>query len=188
MKIILYLLLILGFSALLLTGCEKSGNEQKISSDYVEVTKVSDGDTFEVLRYGRKEKIRLIGVDTPEKRLNEKNYKLSKKYDINVDSLVRWGTNASNFLKQTLLPGTKVRLEFDRDSTDQYKRTLAYAYLEDGRMLNRLIAESGYCFAVFYKPNEKYRPELEAAVENAKEKGLGIWSVKDGFKKKMKFE
>lgn len=169
------------------SGCNKT-IESNSGAEFYEVTKVSDGDTFEVFRYGKKEKIRLIGVDTPETKLNEKNYKLSKKHDINVDSLVRWGKNASSFLKQTLAPGTKVRLEFDKDSTDQYKRTLAYAYFQDGRMINRVIAESGYCFAVFYSPNYKYRSELEKAVENAKEKGLGIWSVKDGFKKKMKYE
>ncbi|MCZ6752535.1 MAG: thermonuclease family protein, partial [Acidobacteria bacterium] len=91
------------------------------------VVRVVDGDT---LLLDRKERVRLIGVDTPE----------------TVDPrrpVERFGKEASAFMKR-MAEGKKVRLEYDQDRKDRFGRTLAYVYLEDGTFLNAEIVRQGY--------------------------------------------
>ena len=92
------------------------------------VTRVVDGDT--IILNGR-ERVRLIGVDTPE----------------TVDPrrpVQYFGKEASGFTKR-MVEGKKVRLEYDQTGKDRYGRTLAYVYLEDGTtgkiLRNEIIAE-----------------------------------------------
>jgi micrococcal nuclease len=124
---------------------------------------VVDGDTFHVLRHGRDETIRLIGIDTPE---------------------VGWyggegecfGARAGVFLRD-LLDGERVRLEFDLERSDPYQRTLAYAYLGDGRMVNVLLVRRGFAEVTIFEPNDRYEPQLRAAERAARAKGAGLWSA-----------
>ncbi|MDD5222454.1 MAG: thermonuclease family protein [bacterium] len=79
------------------------------------VFRVVDGDTIVVNYQGQKEKVRLIGVDTPE----------------TVDPrrpVQYFGKEASNFTKR-MLTGKQVRLEFDQNKRDKYGRLLAYIHL-----------------------------------------------------------
>ena len=83
---------------------------------WVLVTHVTDGDTIGVGRGWRYEKVRLIGVDTPE--------------TVHPNKPVEYfGKEASAFTKQ-LCEGKTVRLEYDWQRKDKYGRTLAYVYLE----------------------------------------------------------
>ena len=89
-----------------------------------------DGDTIIVNIAGVKERVRLIGVDTPETKHPRK-------------PVQRFGKEASMFTAN-MVEGKKVRLEFDQNQRDRYKRLLAYVYLEDGTFLNAEIIKQGY--------------------------------------------
>ena len=127
----------------------------------VTVGNVIDGDTFQ-LKSG--EKIRLLGIDTPE----------YQPWNGRVD---HYGKEASQFAKK-LLSGQNVLLESDIDPKDKYGRTLAYVYLKDGTFVNKLLVENGYAEAKYYKPNELHRLELNAVERKARSEKKGLWKGK----------
>jgi len=129
----------------------------------VTVVRVVDGDTLWVLRDGREEKIRLIGVDTPE-------------VDWYGGEAECYGEEAGRFARRLLEDGS-VELELDRDLLDPYDRTLAYVYLEDGRMVNLLLVRRGYAIVSIYEPNDRYEDRLRDAEADARAGGLGLWSA-----------
>jgi|SRR5690606_16080426 len=147
---------------------ESNNNNEYILSgrnDQYKVKKVVDGDTFWVDNHTEQGlKVRLIGIDAPESRNAFKKKKQvygqeSKQYALN------------------LLQNQSVRLEFDVDSLDQYGRTLAYAYLENGDMVNELLVKSGNAIVLTITPNVKYEKKLYVAQQYAREQSLGLWSV-----------
>lgn len=85
------------------------------------VLRVIDGDTLEVHLDGRTDRVRLIGVDTPETVHPE-------------GGVEPWGPEASSFTKTLLPPGTQVRLQLDVQQRDRYGRLLVHLYLLDGQM------------------------------------------------------
>lgn len=124
------------------------------------VTRVVDGDTF---RMGD-ERVRLIGVDTPE----------TKKPGSPVEC---FGRKASAFTTR-VLDGEEVVLRFDVEREDRYGRTLAYVErARDGFDLNAELIKRGYALPLTVPPNvaraEKYR-ELGA---RARDRGRGLWSA-----------
>lgn len=127
------------------------------------VTKVSDGDTFWVTYpSGKEEKIRLIGIDTPEAR---KTGRTEVEY---------FGKVASEYAKQLLL-NKRVRLEFDVQKYDRYKRTLAYAYLESGQMVNSILVKEGYAKASTYPPNVRHQELFQKLEREARSARRGLW-------------
>ena len=121
------------------------------------VTRVVDGDT--IILDGN-ERVRLIGVDTPE----------------TVDPrrpVQYFGKEASAFTKR-MVEGKKVRLEFDQTRKDRYGRTLAYIYLEDGTHLNAEIVKRGYGHAYTRFPF-RYLEEFRRYQREAREAGRGLW-------------
>jgi micrococcal nuclease len=131
-------------------------------SRFLSVTRVVDGDTFHVLGSGSDLTIRLIGIDTPEVGW----------YGGQAEC---YGRAAGRYVKG-LLNGADVRLEFDADRIDPYGRTLAYAYLVDGRMLNVLLVRLGFAEVTIYEPNDRYEGRLRAAEGEAREAGRGLWA------------
>jgi len=131
------------------------------------VKRVVDGDTI-VLNNG--EKIRLIGVDTPE--------------TVHPKKLVEFfGKEASAFTKR-MCEGKRVRLEYDWQKTDKYGRTLAYVYLEDGTFVNAEIVKQGYGYAYArfpFKHLEKFRQYEKVA----REKEVGLWA-KDSLPEELR--
>jgi endonuclease YncB( thermonuclease family) len=79
------------------------------------------------------ERVRLIGVDTPETKDPRKPVQY-------------FGKEASAFT-QRLVEGKRVRLEYDQQRADKYGRTLAFVYLDDGTFVNAEIIKQGYGFA-----------------------------------------
>lgn len=126
------------------------------------VTQFVDGDTLEVDMNGRPEKIRLIGVDTPE----------THKPKTPVQC---YGLAAAAFTKNVI--GTQqLRLVSDSLSTDRdrYKRLLRYVYLPDGTNLNQKIIETGHGFYYPYFPFTK-SDEFALAQKTAQEGSKGLW-------------
>ncbi len=129
----------------------------------VPVTKVVDGDTIWVRRAGADEKIRLIGIDTPE-------------VDWYGGQAECFGEEAGRFA-QRLLSGARVALELDRERLDRYGRTLAYVYLEDGRMMNLVLVRQGFAIVTIYPPNDRHEDRLHAAEARARDEARGLWSA-----------
>jgi len=107
-------------------------------------------------------KVRFIGIDAPETR----NSRWKKK-----------GYYASESKKfvQTQTEHQWVRLEFDIQSMDRYKRMLAYVYLEDGTFLNASLVEQGYAVVDTYPPNVKYVELFIGLQKQARETKQGLW-------------
>ncbi len=127
----------------------------------VTVVKVHDGDTVSVIMYTEKEKVRLIGIDAPEMGQRP------------------WGKKAKKYLEALLRSSEwKVRLEFDIDKRDKYRRFLAYVWTENGEMINLLMVKSGHAMLYTIPPNVKYTNELREAQKEARDMRLGIWGAK----------
>jgi micrococcal nuclease len=79
-----------------------------------------------------------------------------------------------------LPPGSTVDLEPDVTPRDQYRRVLAYLWL-DGRMLNWEMVRQGWAVPIVFPPNVQYVAALRAARDLARRERRGLWSV-DGFR------
>jgi micrococcal nuclease len=134
---------------------------------FLKVKQVVDGDTI-VTETG--ERIRLIGVDTPE------NGYASKK------PTERFGKEAAEFTRR-MVEGKRVRLEYDQanavrgytDTTPQ-KRILAYVFLEDGTLLNAEIIRQGYGYALSKYPFARME-EFRRLEREARENRRGVWAT-----------
>jgi len=129
------------------------------------VERVIDGDTL-LLDNG--EKVRLIGIDTPE------YYKITdtKKFGLDEDYLYEWGVKAKLYMEDRVLH-KDVSLEYDWERRDCYGRLLAYIYL-DHEMINRTMIEEGYARAT-PEFDFKYKEEFIELEEKAKKEGKGMW-------------
>ena len=157
---ILYIRIV--FVVFLFSAFSETGLAQSKTSPVL-VTKVSDGDTFWVTYpSGKEEKIRLIGIDTPEARKTGRT-------DVEF-----FGKEASAYAKSLLL-NKRVRLEFDVQKVDRYKRTLAYAYLESGEMVNSLLVKQGYARVATYPPNVRYQELFQKLEREARSSRRGLW-------------
>lgn len=130
----------------------------------VKVVEVHDGDTISVFFDGRREKVRLIGIDAPE--FDQKP----------------WGQKAKRHLME-LLSNSKwsVTPESDVEKRDKHGRLLCYVWLPDGRMINLQMLKDGYAMLFTIPPNIKHVDELRKAQREARDKDLGIWG-RDGLK------
>lgn len=122
------------------------------------VSKIIDGDTF-IIESG--EKVRLIGIDTPEKA---GPYTKEEPF----------GKEATDFSK-ALLEGQTVYLVKDTSDTDRYGRLLRYAYLKDGTFVNLRLVEEGLATAVEFPPDTAHAEALETAESEASRQNKGIW-------------
>lgn len=128
------------------------------------VESVEDGDTITVDMNGTIERVRFIGIDTPETQDPRKPVQC-------------FGKAASNYTKQ-LIGANAVRLELDPLSSnrDRYNRLLRYVYLPDGRLAQKEILRNGYGFAYtsfpFTKSDEFIKLQKEARKSNR-----GLWNA-----------
>lgn len=135
-----------------------------------EVLRVYDGDTLFVETVG---KVRLIGVDTPEWEGSERdNYYIRK--GISAAMLREIATLSREFVTRHA-KGEVVTLTFDRDLRDRHDRHLAYVYLPDGRLLNRLLLEAGLA-SVYRRFDFSLKSDFIAAEKIARSRSLGLWS------------
>jgi micrococcal nuclease len=127
------------------------------------VTKVIDGDTFWADNDTKDGvKVRLIGVDAPESK------------NVFKKKIGYYGKEAKAYLT-TLLSGKNVKLVCDVDSLDQYGRTLAYVYLEDGTFVNADLIKNGYAMLMSIPPNVKFADEFVKLQQEARENNRGLW-------------
>lgn len=138
-------------------------DEDKTKPVTFRVIRVVDGDTI-VLNYGSKqEKLRLIGINTPEIRHPTKGQE-------------RFGREASAYSKK-LLGNRDVKVNFDVQKKDRYGRLLGYVYLEDGTFVNAHLVEQGYAQVMTISPNVKYADYFRQLQRKARSEKKGLWGV-----------
>ena len=142
---------------------EQSVEEINESSALVqaEVVRVVDGDTLVVLLGSEEQRVRLIGVDTPES-VNPDESKNTEE-----------GQVASDYTKSIVNAGDIVYLQSDTSDTDQYGRLLRYVWLEEPndtdnldeiktKMLNAILIVDGYAEPKAYEPDTAYADVFES--------------------------
>ena len=134
------------------------------SADLVKVKKVIDGDTIE-LENGQK--VRYIGIDTPELHHPKKK-------------LECYGKEARDKNKE-LVEGKLIRLEKDVSETDRYWRLLRYVFVPSiaslsGEFINEILVREGYAYAATFPPDVTFS-EYFINLENlARENKRGLWN------------
>ncbi len=129
------------------------------------VTYIVDGDTIDVTIDHQDERVRLIGIDTPE----------TKKPDHPVEC---YGPEASAFTSELLPIGTPVVIERDIVGRDDYGRLLGYVTrADDGLFVNLEIVRQGYAQPLTIEPNDQFAPAFAQAARDAEAANIGLWSA-----------
>lgn len=142
------------------------------------VKRVVDGDTFEL---SNGEKVRLLGIDTPEKYESKKLDKDVEMSGKDKKTIKKLGKLASDYVKN-FVEGKKVILEKEPnyDDIDRYGRLLRWIYLEDGTFVNGKIIRDGYAQVYDKFPVSKL-DELRKYQKEARENNRGLWGPIDGL-------
>jgi micrococcal nuclease len=126
------------------------------------VVRVVDGDTIEVqLPDGRCEKVRYIGINTPEIHHPTKG--------------TQPGGAEAREMNRRLVEGKTVDLEFDVQQRDKYGRLLAYVRTKDGTLVNTELVFRGFAGAATYPPNVRYADYFRTLERSAREQKRGLW-------------
>jgi len=135
------------------------GGEDKPSFDGAKtarVERVVDGDTVRLAGLGS---VRLIGVDTPEVFGHAECF----------------GPEASAFARSVLRRGAEVRYRAGTERHDRYGRLLAYVWLPEGRLFNRMLVERGYATTLTIAPNDQLARRFADAEAAARRAHAGMW-------------
>jgi endonuclease YncB( thermonuclease family) len=144
--------------------------DDAVPAEYIESI---DGDTFDAYvmqengRY-REERIRMIGIDTPET-----NYSYGNEPEC-------FGKEASGRSEALLLDAEEIWLSTDVSDRDRNGRLLRYVWIVsklDGKvhLLQEDLIKEGYALAKTYKPDTEYQDVLDEAERSAIEEGRGMW-------------
>lgn len=125
---------------------------------------ISDGDTIGVEIDGVEERVRLIGIDTPE----------TKKPDTPIEC---FGPEATAFTESLLPKGTSLHVQRDVEARDVYGRLLAYVYRsDDGMFINLEIIGQGYARPLTIPPNVAHADDFVMAARQAEAANVGLWA------------
>lgn len=139
-------------------------NSQTRQQELAQVTKVVDGDTIEVILSGKKEKIRLIGVNTPE--------------TVDPRKPVECFGKEASAKTHELLDNATVVLESDQSqgNRDRYDRLLRYVTRDDGLFVNKILIQSGFAHEYTYDKPYRYQSEFRQAQKQAEQQHAGLWA------------
>ncbi|HHT10124.1 MAG TPA: nuclease, partial [Candidatus Atribacteria bacterium] len=131
-----------------------------VYSQTYQVSKVIDGDTIEL---DNGERVRYIGIDTPEFRANQEPDPYAQEaYEANYN----------------LVDGKEVYLEFDVQERERYDRMLAYTYFDDLFIYTWLV-ENGYAQIMTIPPNVAYQDLLLELETKTREENRGLWALNE---------
>jgi micrococcal nuclease len=123
---------------------------------------VVDGDTVRAEIDGQRERVRYIGIDTPE----------SVKPNAPVECFSKRAAEEN----RRLVEGRGVTLRFDVERRDRYGRLLAYVYrADDGLFVNAELVRRGYAQALTIPPNVAHADEFRRLASAAREARRGLW-------------
>jgi micrococcal nuclease len=163
-RLIAPLAFVLLFGGLLLRDTVQQAHDDPgpASASVGRVVRVVDGDTIRVSLGGREERVRYIGIDTPES--------------------VKPGTPVQCFAKKAsaanarLVAGKRVRIERDVEERDRYGRLLAYVYpAAGGPMVNESLVRGGYARPLTIPPDVRHAERFRRLADEARKAGRGLW-------------
>ncbi|MEZ5245191.1 MAG: thermonuclease family protein [Acidimicrobiales bacterium] len=132
------------------------------------VERIVDGDTLVALVNGERERVRLLGIDTPESVAENRPDQC-------------YGEEASDYLKMLLPEGAEITLILDEEPRDQYDRLLAYVVRgSDDLFVNLDLLERGFAGVLIYDPNDHYESLFRSAERAARDADIGLWGVCGG--------
>ena len=127
-----------------------------------QVVRIVDGDTIHVRIADRVEKVRYIGVNTPEVHHPTKGEQP--------------GGREAAIVNGELVKGRVVRIELDVRSRDRYGRLLAYVWVDDV-MVNAELVRRGYAQVMTVPPNVRYQSLFLRLQREARAAGRGLWAT-----------
>jgi micrococcal nuclease len=126
------------------------------------VVQIIDGDTIDVEIGGQRERVRYIGINTPETKHPTRGVE-------------PYGPEAAE-ANTRLVAGETVRLELDVERRDRYGRLLAYVHVGDV-MVNAELVRQGYAQVATFPPNVKYQELFLRLQREAREAKRGLWGT-----------
>jgi micrococcal nuclease len=147
-----------------LGGGSSSAGGGRDASGEARVVRVVDGDTILVARDGGTDRVRYIGIDTPE--------------TVKPGTPVQCFGHRASAENDRLVSGRAVRLVVGEEPRDRYGRLLAYVYrAADGRFVNEELVRDGYARTLTIPPNDRYAGRFAALQDAAREAGRGLWGA-----------
>jgi micrococcal nuclease len=138
-------------------------NGSHTSFGRAQVLRVVDGDTIAVRLDGRTERVRYIGIDTPE--------------SVKPNTPVQCYAEKASHYNASLVDGRAVTLRLDAEQRDRYGRLLAYVYTSppSPTFVNRVLVARGYARTLTIPPNVAHADEFARLARRAREDGAGLW-------------
>lgn len=129
------------------------------------VDRIVDGDTLMAVIGGQRERVRLIGINTPE--------------SVDPDRpAMCFGKEASRHLEELVPPGTAIRIERDVEPRDKFGRVLGYVYrASDGLFVNLAQVTDGFANQYTFPPNVAHTSEFKQAASQARSQNRGLWGA-----------
>jgi micrococcal nuclease len=150
------------------TACGSPAEPATAGGPNATVVEVIDGDTIEADIGGRRERVRLLGIDTPEITHPATSERPATDGEC-------FGDEATRFTEALIPPGTQIRLERDVVGRDHYGRVLAHVHRGDVHV-NREIVRQGFATPLSIEPNRVYRDLIVAAASAAEADDIGLWA------------
>jgi len=159
------LLLAVSLAALAVAWSSRGGDAAPADRDRVgRVARIVDGDTIVVALAGRTERVRYIGIDTPE--------------SVKPDSPVQCYAHRAAVENARLVARQRVRLVLDVEPRDRFGRLLAYVYrARDGVLVNAALVRGGFARTLTIPPNVRFADRFRALAAQARRAGRGLWSA-----------
>jgi micrococcal nuclease len=135
-------------------------NGSHTSFGRAQVLRVVDGDTIAVRLDGRTERVRYIGIDTPE--------------SVKPNTPVQCYAEKASHYNASLVDGRAVTLRLDAEQRDRYGRLLAYVYTARA-FVNRVLVARGYARTLTIPPNVAHADEFARLARRARQDDVGLW-------------
>ena len=142
----------------------RRGGDHAAGGEAAVVTRVVDGDTVVVRTGGRVERVRYIGVDTPE--------------DVKPGTPVQCYSERAAAKNRRLVERRRVTLRFDAERRDRYGRLLAYVYRRpNADFVNAELVRRGYARTLRIPPNDAHAALFARLAADARRRHVGLWGA-----------
>jgi micrococcal nuclease len=157
-------LLAVSLAALAVAWSSRGGDPAPVRDRLARVVRIVDGDTIVVALAGRTDRVRYIGIDTPE--------------SVKPGSPVQCYAHRAAAQNARLVARERVRLVLDVEPRDRFGRLLAYVYrVRDGLFVNAALARGGFARTLTIPPNVRFAARFRALAADARRADRGLWSV-----------